>query len=98
MNYLDAVILMNTHGQRRQIKVLLPQIFTFANIEKNMKITYKISYGRGTIIAPTFRSYDVIHEINCARYTEIGDLVQLYNYSGYTICAIPKEDILKIEF
>lgn len=62
-----------------------------------MKITYKTSHGRGTLLNPSFRSYDVEHTIICARAVQIGNLIQLYNYSGYTICAISKEDILKIE-
>lgn len=97
MNYSSVDILMNTHGQRLQLKESFLKIFTFANTEKNMKITYKIACGRGTILAPTFRSYDVIHEIKRARCAEMGNLMQLYNFSGYTICSIPKEDILKIE-
>ena len=62
-----------------------------------MKVTYKTSYGRGTLLNPTFRSYDVVNSIMCARAVECGNLVQLYNYSGYTICSIAKEDIIKIE-
>lgn len=62
-----------------------------------MKITYRVSYGMGTMFNPTFRRYDYENTINCARYTESGNLLQLYNYSGYTICAIPKEDVIKIE-
>lgn len=64
---------------------------------KTMKVTYKISYGRGTLLNPTFRSYDAVHEIVCARMVGNGNLVQLYNYSGYTICSIAKENIIKIE-
>ena len=62
-----------------------------------MKVTYKRSCGHGTLLNPTFRSYDIINVIVCARMVEIGNLVQLYNYSGYTICSIAKEDIIKIE-
>lgn len=62
-----------------------------------MKVTYKISCGRGTMCSPTFRSYDVINTITCARAVECGNLLQLYNYSGYTICALEKGNIIKIE-
>lgn len=62
-----------------------------------MKVTYKTSHGRGTLMSPTFRSYDVEHEIYCSRMVEMGNLVQLYNSSGYTICSIPKEDIISVE-
>lgn len=62
-----------------------------------MKVIYKTSCGRGTLLNPTFRSYDVINTIMCARAVEFGNLLQLYNYSGYTIGCIAKEDIIKIE-
>lgn len=62
-----------------------------------MKITYRVSYGMGTVINPTFRRYDYEQTIICARFVEMGNLVQLYNFSGYTICAIAKENIIKIE-
>lgn len=62
-----------------------------------MKVTYKTSCGRGTILNPTFRSYEVTNTILCAKAVECGNLLQLYNYGGYTICSIPKENIIKIE-
>lgn len=62
-----------------------------------MKVTYKTNCGRGTLLNPTFRSCDIINAIVCARMVESGNLVQLYNYSGYTICSIAKENIIKIE-
>lgn len=62
-----------------------------------MKVTYKTSCGRGTLLNPTFRSYDIINAIVCARMVESDNLVQLYNYSGYTICSIAKENIINIE-
>lgn len=62
-----------------------------------MKVTYKTSHGRGTLLNPTFRSYDVQHVIVCARAVPMGGLIQLYNHSGYTICAIPKDDIISVE-
>lgn len=62
-----------------------------------MKVIYKTSYGRGTLFNPTFRSYDVINTIMCARAVECGNLLQLYNYSGFAICCISKEDLIKIE-
>lgn len=68
-----------------------------AKATKTKKITYKTSCGRGTLLNPTFRSYDIVNEVVCARLVEYGNLVQLYNYSGYTICSISKEDIIKIE-
>lgn len=62
-----------------------------------MKVTYKTSCGRGTLLNPTFRSQDIINTIMCARAVECGNLVQIYNYSGYTIGCISKENIIKIE-
>lgn len=62
-----------------------------------MIITYKTSCGRGTILNPTFRSYDVLHKIVCARIVKYGNLVQLYNSGGFTICSIPKENIISID-
>lgn len=62
-----------------------------------MKVIYKTSHGRGTLLNPTFRSYDVQHEIVCAKAVPMGNIIQLYNYGGYTICAIPKEDIIRVE-
>lgn len=61
-----------------------------------MKITYKTSHGRGTLLNPTYRSYDVTHEIICAKAVKMGNLVQLYNSSGYTICSLAEEDIISV--
>lgn len=63
-----------------------------------MKVEYKRRYGTGTILHPTFRAHDVVNTIQCAKATLCGNVFQLYNYGGYTICAIAKEDVIKIEY
>lgn len=62
-----------------------------------MKITYKIHFGRGTLLNPTYRSSYFERTINCARVVDCGNLLQLYDYGGYTICTLDKADVIKIE-
>lgn len=64
-----------------------------------MKIIIKDQHGMGTMINPTFRCDETQRTITCARAVPIPktSLIQLYDGSGYTICSIAKEDIVRIE-
>lgn len=62
-----------------------------------MKVIYKIRTGRGTLLNPTFRQIETEASVLCARLEKCGNLMQLYNSGGYTVCSIAEEDIVRIE-
>jgi dihydrodipicolinate synthase/N-acetylneuraminate lyase len=65
-----------------------------------MKVTYRVQDPNIGRIFPNyvfrFRP-DEIKTVLCARIAKCGNLMQLYNYSGYTMFSLAEEDIISIE-
>lgn len=60
-----------------------------------MVLTIRVRVGMGTLLNPTFRVNYFSERVKCNRIEKPGNLVYLYDYSGYVIRTVDPNDIME---
>lgn len=60
-----------------------------------MILTIRVRIGMGTLLNPTFRAHHFSEKIKCSRIEKLGNLIYLFNYSGYVIRTVDPNDVME---